>query len=124
MQTGHMVSGCSAVWAQAAFLGSIMKSSREHVVISFADIGVLIQQFSEMSHFLSVFVAMALKLRLGLYSLDLCPDCFTPPFETDPCCPDLLVHQGNNRDSEGIQRVLAFLLQMVLKAQRHTYIFL
>lgn len=33
------------------------------------------------------FVAIALKLRLDLHSLDLCPDCFTPPFETDLCPP-------------------------------------
>lgn len=53
VQTGHMVSGCSAVWAQAAFLGNIIKS-RGRVVISSADIGVLVQQFSETSHSLSI----------------------------------------------------------------------
>lgn len=45
VQTRHMVSGCSAAWAEAAFLGSIIKN-RGRVVISSVDIGELAQQFS------------------------------------------------------------------------------
>lgn len=68
-------------------------------------------------------MVIALKLKLGLQSLDLCPECFTPPFElTYIALSHSLVPPKKAAGTQGIQGAFEFLLQMVLKAQRHTYI--